>query len=85
MRNYTVVLSKKAEKQLDNLSDFIAEPIIDAITGLEKEPRQKGYKKLKGRDGYRIRAGNYRIIYDIIDDVLLINVISIGHRKDIYE
>lgn len=44
-----------------------------------------GYKKLKGRDGYRIRVANYRIIYEILDDVLLVDVIEIGHRKDIYE
>jgi mRNA interferase RelE/StbE len=85
MPNYTAVLSKKAQKQLDKLSDNIAEPIIDAIAGLEEDPRPTGYKKLKGRDGYRIRAGNYRIIYDIFDTELIVDVITLGHRKDIYE
>ncbi len=85
MPNYTVVLSKKAQKQLDKLSDNIAEPIIDAITGLEQNPRPVGYKKLKGRDGYRIRTGNYRIIYNIFDTELIIDIITLGHRKDIYE
>lgn len=46
--------------------------------------RPSGCKKLKGRDGYRIRIGNYRILYDIIDQTLIINVIAIGHRRDIY-
>ncbi len=85
MPRYTAVLSKKAQKQLDKLSDKIAEPIIDAITGLEENPRPAGYIKLKGRDGYRIRTGDYRIIYDIFDQELIIDIITLGNRKDIYE
>ncbi len=85
MPNYTVSLSKKAQKQLDKLSDDIAEPILEAIEKLEENPRPVGCKKLKGRDGYRIRAGNYRVIYDIFDNNLLVDVIALGHRKDIYE
>ena len=85
MPNYTVVLSKKAQKQLDKLSDNIAKPIFDAIAGLEENPRPSGYRKLKERDGYRIRVGNYRIIYDIYDTELVVDIITLGHRKDIYE
>ncbi|MDB5006172.1 MAG: type toxin-antitoxin system RelE/ParE family toxin [Mucilaginibacter sp.] len=85
MPNYTLVLSKKAEKQLDNLPDHIAEPILNAITNLEENPRPQGYKKLTGRPGYRIRIGNYRVIYDIFDTQLIVEIITLGHRKDIYE
>jgi mRNA interferase RelE/StbE len=85
MPNYTAILSKKAQKQLDKLPDNIAEPIIEAIAGLEENPRPAGYIKLKGRDGYRIRTGKYRIIYDIIDTELIVDIITLGHRKDIYE
>lgn len=85
MPDYIAVLSKKAQKQLDNLSDNIAEPIIEAISHLEENPRPAGYKKLKGRGGYRVRVGNYRIIYDILDKELIIDIITLGHRKDIYE
>ena len=85
MPDYTAVLSKKAQKQLDKLSDNIAEPIIEAIGDLEKNPRPQGYKKLKGRTGYRVRVGNYRIIYDIFDNQLIVDIITLGHRKDIYE
>ena len=84
MANYTIVSSKKAQNQLDKLSDNIAEPIIAAIAGLEENPRPKGCKKLKGREGYRIRTGNYRIIYDIFDTELIVDIITLGHRKDIY-
>ena len=85
MSNYKVYLSRKAQKQLDSLSDAIAFPILTAIAKLEQQPRPNGCKKLKGRDGYRIRTGNYRIIYEIKDFELIIDVIAIGHRKDIYE
>jgi mRNA interferase RelE/StbE len=85
MPKYTAVLTKKAQKQLDKLSDNIAEPILEAIAGLEENPRPQGYIKLKGRDGYRVRVGNYRIIYDIFDSELIVDIITLGHRKDIYE
>ena len=84
MPKYTAVLSKKAQKQLDKLPDNIAEPILDAIADLEENPRPVGNKKLKGRDGYRVRIGNYRVIYDIFDSELIVDVIALGHRKDIY-
>jgi mRNA interferase RelE/StbE len=52
---------------------------------LPLNPRPHGCKKLKGRNGYRIRKGIYRIIYDVYDNVLTVEVIALGHRKDIYE
>jgi mRNA interferase RelE/StbE len=85
MTKYTILLSKKAQKQLDKLSDNIVEPILLAISQLENNPRPNGCKKLKGRDGYRIRTGDYRIIYNIFDNELIIDVINLGHRKSIYE
>ncbi|GGH15953.1 type II toxin-antitoxin system RelE family toxin [Mucilaginibacter phyllosphaerae] len=84
MPDYTIVLSKKAQKQLDKIPDAFAVPIFDAIASLGQAPRPQGYKKLTGREGYRIRVGNYRIIYNIIDDELIISIITLGHRKDIY-
>jgi mRNA interferase RelE/StbE len=65
MPKYTVVLSKRAQRLLDKLTDNIAKPILDAIGKLETNPKPQGYKKLKDRNGYRIRVGDYRIIYDI--------------------
>ena len=85
MPDYIIELSKYAEKELDKLSDFVAAPILKAIAGLAKNPRPHGYIKLKGKRGYRIRVGDYRIIYDIFDGILVIDVIALGHRKDIYE
>lgn len=82
---YKIFLSKKAEKFLDTLSDSIAEPIFKAIHKLEKNPHPQQSKKLKGRDGYRIRIGQYRVIYRVIDNELIVDVVAIGHRKDIYK
>ena len=59
MPKYTAVLSKKAKKQLDKLTDDLAQPLIDAISGLEENPRPVGFKKLRGRDDNRIRTGDY--------------------------
>jgi len=85
MSKYTAFLTKKAKKQLDRLSNEVAKPIIEAIKGLEENPRPAGYKKLKKREGYRIRTGNYRVIYNILDKQLFIEIITLGHRKDIYK
>ena len=54
------------------------------MLALEDNPRPYSYKKLKGRDAYRIRVGNYRIIYEIEDRILKIIVIDVGDRKEIY-
>jgi len=85
MAYYIVVLSKKAQKALDKFSDHIADPILDAIADLEENPKPIGSKNLKGRDGYRIRVGDYRIIYDVFDTELIIDVVALGQRKDIYK
>ncbi len=58
---------------------------MKAISNLASNPRPDGYKKLMGRPGYRIRIGDYRVIYKIEDKILIVFVIDIGHRKNIYE
>ena len=85
MAKYTVNLTRTAQKQLDKLPDQIAETLLNAIEQLADNPRPDGCKKLKGRSGYRIRKGDYRIIYDVYDTVLVVEVIAIGHRREIYE
>ncbi len=82
---YTLSFSIKAFKELEKINEPFYSNIKQAISNLIINPRPQGYKKLKGRDGYRIRTGNYRIIYDIFDTELVIDIITIGHRKDIYE
>ena len=81
---YRVTLRKRAVKALEKVNEPCYTALKQAIYNLANNPRPQGYKKLKGRDGYRIRVADYRIIYDIFDDALLIDVIDLGHRKDIY-
>ena len=85
MASYQVTISKTAQKQLDKLSNDIADRLIKSIYRLANDPRPNGCKKLKGRDAYRIRSGDYRIIYQIFDKILLIDVVAVGDRKDIYD
>ena len=82
---YKVSLKKRAIKALEKINEPYYSNIKEVIYSLANNPRPKGYKKLNGRDGYRIRVANYRIIYDIFDDILVVDVIDLGHRKDIYE
>jgi mRNA interferase RelE/StbE len=77
MAVYNVTLSRKAQKQLDKLDDHTAAPLLRAMGELASTPRPHGCKKLKGREAYRIRCGDYRIIYNIIDKVLTIDVIAV--------
>jgi mRNA interferase RelE/StbE len=82
---YTINFSRHALKGLEAISEPYYTTIKNAILDLTQNPRPHGYKKLKGINAYRIRVANYRIIYDIIDEILVIELIDIGHRKDIYK
>ena len=82
---YNVSLKKRAIKALEKINEPYYSNIKETIYSLADNPPPAGYKKLTDREGYRIRVADYRIIYDIFDDVLLIDVIDLGHRKDIYE
>jgi len=84
MHNYTITISRTAQRQLDALPDEIAENLISVIQKLAQNPMPSGYKKLKGRDGYRIRKGDYRILYEIFDSTILVHIVAIGHRGNIY-
>lgn len=81
---YKIELTRQARKDLAVLPQHIQQWAIDTIDGLALEPRPPGCKQLKGGDGYSIRRGDYRIVYDIQDAKLLITVIRATHRKDVY-
>jgi mRNA interferase RelE/StbE len=84
--SYKVEILKGALKQLKKLSLELQERIQVKIDDLAIEPRPNGAKKLKGKENaYRIRVGEYRVIYDIFDDILVVNVIEIGHRSKVYK
>nr|WP_315149239.1 type II toxin-antitoxin system RelE/ParE family toxin [uncultured Flavobacterium sp.] len=82
---YTIEFRSKVLKALIKINEPNYSAIKKGIYDLADNPRPQGYRKLKGRKGYRIRVGDYRVIYEIFDNVLLIEVIDLGHRKGIYD
>ncbi|MCB0495419.1 MAG: type II toxin-antitoxin system RelE/ParE family toxin [Cyclobacteriaceae bacterium] len=86
MKQYKVVVSKSAAKELSKLPKTANNKIIKSIIGLADNPRPGGAIKLKGRsENWRIRIGNYRVVYAIDDEIHIVDVRRVGHRKDIYE
>lgn len=85
---YQIQITDKILKTLEKLPKKDKQRIVEAIDFLVEDPRPEGCKKLKGNltpIRYRIRAGNYRVIYSIQDEMLLILVVEVGHRKDVYK
>lgn len=81
---YSIQIEKSALKNLQKIHKIDQEKIVAVIQNLAMNARPMGSKKLVGRDGWRVRVGRYRILYEINDTVCSILVIDIGHRKDIY-
>lgn len=85
MADYKIEIKKSAQKEIKNLPNKELKKVIDKIASLASEPRPTGCKKLSGEEKYRIRVGSYRVLYSIEDDILVIYVVKVGHRKDVYE
>jgi mRNA interferase RelE/StbE len=81
---YSVIIEQRAGKTLKILPHKIRTRINRSIEGLKSNPRPYGYKKLKNRDYYRIRIGDYRVIYTIKEREVMVVIIYIGHRRDVY-
>lgn len=82
---YSILLSPPAERQLKALAEPIQKRMVKRLRTLKENPRPQGVKKLAGEDDlYRIREGDYRIIYTIRDKELIVLVVKIGDRKEIY-
>lgn len=82
---YQLFFDKPAAKQLAKLSKKSYEKVKKSIEALAENPRPVGCLKLKGNgDAYRIRIGDFRVIYEIEDDVLIVVVVSVGDRKEVY-
>jgi mRNA interferase RelE/StbE len=84
--SYTVEILRRAEKALRDLTDRkLYHRLRETIDVLASEPRPLGCTKLSGtRNLYRVRVGDHRIVYQVIDDRLLVLVVDIGHRREIY-
>lgn len=82
---YSILYKRSASEELLQLPANIAHKVKTAIDSLSENPRPQGCKKLKGSvNEYRIRIGNYRVIYTISKTVLIVTIIKIAHRKDVY-
>ena len=82
---YAVTLSSAAEKQLARLERFVAHRLTVVMARLAGQPRPHGCKKLAGLDAWRIRVGDYRVVYQIHDARLLVLVVRVGHRREVYD
>jgi mRNA interferase RelE/StbE len=84
MADYRVVLSRSTRKELEGLPEKIADRIVRQLEALSRLPRPSGCLKLRGASQWRIRVGDYRVIYEIDDSARLIEIGYIRHRKDVY-
>jgi mRNA interferase RelE/StbE len=82
---YSILLAPPAERQFKAFSQAVQKRLVKRLKGLQANPRPQGVKKLAGGDDlYRLREGNYRIIYTIRDKELIVLVLKIGDRKEVY-
>jgi mRNA interferase RelE/StbE len=83
--NYGVLIANRARKEMEGIQSPALETIERKILSLGDDPRPPGCKRLKGDDRtWRVRSGNYRILFQIDDSEKTVTVIKVGHRKDIY-
>ena len=82
---YFIQIKKSAEKDFNKIPEKMKSRISEAILELENDPQPSGSKKLKNREDYRIRIGNYRILYLIDENKKQIMINIIGHRKEVYK
>ena len=81
---YTVYLKRSVEKELEELSEKLHDRIIEALLSLKNNPYPRNVKKLHGREGFRLRVGNYRVLYTVDEAGKKIDVVSVADRKEVY-
>ena len=81
---YTIRLKTRAERELDRLPLTLVRRIWRKLLALEKDPRPRGTSKLEGSAGYRIRIGDYRVVYIVDDREQTVDIIRVAHRREVY-
>jgi mRNA interferase RelE/StbE len=81
---YTIYILRRAQNELARLPEGAYERVRDAIRVLGQDSRPRGSLKLRGREAWRIRVGDYRVIYEIDDRQRGVTVLHVGHRRDVY-
>lgn len=84
MASYSLEIKRSAAKELAQVPPKDRGRIVARIRSLAIDPRPVGVERLSGQERYRVRQGNYRILYEIEDQILRIMVVKIGHRRDVY-
>ncbi len=84
MASYSIVFKQSVAKDLRPIPNKDVQRILKRIDGLADDPRPAGAEKLSGDEKYRIRQGNYRILYTIEDDIITVTIVKVGHRRDVY-
>jgi mRNA interferase RelE/StbE len=84
MGRYRVVFRKSVAQDMRRIPDRDLRRILATIDSLSEDPRPAGIEKLSGQERYRVRQGDYRIIYEIKDEDVIVVVVKVGHRKDVY-
>ncbi|MEM8638057.1 MAG: type II toxin-antitoxin system RelE/ParE family toxin [Cyanobacteria bacterium P01_G01_bin.54] len=86
MFEYQVTIARSAQKSLTKLPQSVCDRILEQIDYLQTEPRPSGVRKLKGQTkSWRLRVGDYRIVYDVDDQARQIDIVRIRHRQDVYK
>jgi len=86
MPDYTITFARSARKELEELDEKLVNRIFQKIEALATNPRPSGCRKLVGNKHlWRIRVGDYRIVYAVYDDKNLVDIIAVRHRKDVYK
>ncbi len=84
MGRFSLVFKKSVAKDLQGIPKKDVSRLLKCFEALAGDPRGKGCEKLSGQERYRLRQGLYRIVYEIQDDVLVVIVVKVGHRRDVY-
>lgn len=82
---FVIRLKKSAQKELQKLDKSVAKRILARIYLLAENPYPSASEPLVGRSGRRLRVGDYRVIYEVLDSQLIIHVIRVGHRREVYK
>lgn len=85
MGKFSLVFKQSVAKDLRGIPKKDVSRILKCFEALAEDPYGKGCEKLSGQERYRLRQGSYRIVYEIQDDVLVVIVVKVGHRRDIYK
>jgi mRNA interferase RelE/StbE len=84
MASYELSFKRSVAKDLRELPKQDVKRILQRLRALRDDPRPPGCERLSGQERYRVRQGVYRIVYEIHDDVLVVTVVKVGHRRDVY-